>query len=189
MGVVITIDDIRAYTEVDYIINHMNQKYIDKVPEKLLDFFSDFSDPNYDVKINAHLPLENQGLHRYALEIIAIMHLKYWCEDEKRKQELYNIMLNNNKEKLAEHLRYRDSIESLFSNDKNNDEEETEEIDYSKPKQIQKYDTFVTRNEDIKDYTDVVEDNNETLPVENDVKEHNSFFEKIKNVILSIFRK
>ena len=35
MSVVITLDDIRAYAEVDYIIKHMNQKYIDKVPEKL----------------------------------------------------------------------------------------------------------------------------------------------------------
>lgn len=39
MSVVITIDDIRAYAEVDYIINHMNQKYIDKVPKRMKDFF------------------------------------------------------------------------------------------------------------------------------------------------------
>ena len=40
MSVVITIDDIRAYAEVDYIINHMNQKYIDKVPQRMKEFFS-----------------------------------------------------------------------------------------------------------------------------------------------------
>ena len=34
MGVVITRDDIRAYAEVNYIINHMNEKYREKVPEK-----------------------------------------------------------------------------------------------------------------------------------------------------------
>ena len=39
MSVVITIDDIRAYAEVDYIIKHMNSKYREKVPQKMLNFF------------------------------------------------------------------------------------------------------------------------------------------------------
>ena len=30
MSVVITLDDIRAYAEVDYIISHMNEKYKEK---------------------------------------------------------------------------------------------------------------------------------------------------------------
>ena len=41
MGVVITKEDIRAYAEVNYIINHMNEKYREKVPEKLKNFFND----------------------------------------------------------------------------------------------------------------------------------------------------
>ena len=35
MSVVITLEDIRAYAEVDYIINHVNIKYQNMVPEKL----------------------------------------------------------------------------------------------------------------------------------------------------------
>ena len=67
MGVVITIDDIRAYAEVDYIINHMNEKYIEKVPKKILNFFSELKDPNYEVKVNPYIPLQKQGLKRYTL--------------------------------------------------------------------------------------------------------------------------
>ena len=48
MSVIITLDDIRAYAEVDYIINHMNIKYKEKVPEKMLAFFSTYKDPNHD---------------------------------------------------------------------------------------------------------------------------------------------
>lgn len=62
MSVVITLDDIRAYAEVDYIIKHMNQKYIDKVPEKLRKFFAEYKDPTYEVKINPYIPLDKQGL-------------------------------------------------------------------------------------------------------------------------------
>ena len=37
MSVVITREDIIAYAEVDYIINHMNEKYINK--EKDFEYF------------------------------------------------------------------------------------------------------------------------------------------------------
>ena len=36
MSVVITREDIISYAEVDYIIHHMNEKYINKLPEKLV---------------------------------------------------------------------------------------------------------------------------------------------------------
>lgn len=192
MKVVITIDDIHAYTEVDYIINHMNQRYIDMIPEKLLEFFTNLSDPNYEVNVNPRLPLENQGLQRYALEILAILHLKYWCQNEERKQELYNLMLSNNgEEKLNEHFKYRDSIEGLFINKKEEPEEpeETEKVDYSTPRVIQKYDVFSKENEDIKDYTDVAEDEPTNLPVDNEQTETKGFFTRIKEKILSLFRK
>ena len=120
MSVVITIDDIRAYAEVDYIINHMNQKYIDKVPQRMKEFFSSLKDPNYVVKINPYVPLQNQGLQRYTLEIIALLHLKYWCEDEERKQELYDIMLKNQR-RLEEQMNEKYGVEKLFDNASAND--------------------------------------------------------------------
>ena len=80
MSVVITLDDIRAYAEVDYIINHMNEKYREMVPEKMRRFFSEYKDPNHEVKVDPYVPLQKQGLKRYTLEILALFHLKYWCE-------------------------------------------------------------------------------------------------------------
>lgn len=187
MKVTITIDDIHAYTEVDYIINHMNQRYIDMIPEKLLEFFNSLSDPNFKVNVNPHMPLENQGLERYALEILAILHLKYWCQNEERKQELYELMLSNNGEKLNEHFKYRESIEGLFNYKK--EEEVEEKVDYSTPRVIQKYDVLTKENEDIKDYTDVVEDEVSGLPVDNEEVKPTGFFARFKELILSLFRK
>ena len=195
MNTIITINDIHAYTEVSYIISHMNERYIDMLPKQLITFFQNYSDPNYTVKLNPHLPLENQGLQRYALEIIAIMHLKYWCENEERKKELYNLMLNNNDnnniENFAQSLKYRTNIEGLFNSLEHSDDEEN--IDYSKPKTIQKYDMYSKENEDIKDYTDVVEneekeEQSENLLVDNK-KEDKSFFIRLKKFILNIFNR
>lgn len=204
MSVVITIDDIRAYAEVDYIINHMNQKYIDKVPQRMKEFFSSLKDPNYVVKINPYVPLQNQGLQRYTLEIIALLHLKYWCEDEERKKELYDIMLKNQR-RLEEQMREKYGVEKLFDNasakvisnenDLNNSTNQNDN-DFSRPRVVQRY-TGYEQNNDIQDYTDHVETtNNQTA---NYSQESNSlvkntatkigFIAKIKEKLQSIFKR
>lgn len=192
MGVVITIDDIRAYAEVDYIINHMNEKYIEKVPKKILNFFSELKDPNYEVKVDPYVPLQKQGLKRYTLEIIALLHLKYWCEDEERKKELYGIMLRN-QEKLEEQMRDKYSVEKLFDNASAKvvkEENDLQKEDFSKPRVVQRYSQYTAQNSDIQDYTDHVE---ETVTTQNLPSENNniqkSFIEKMKEKIFSIFKK
>ena len=192
MGVVITIDDIRAYAEVDYIINHMNEKYIEKVPKKILNFFSELTDPNYEVKVNPYIPLQKQGLKRYTLEIIALLHLKYWCEDEERKKELYGIMLRN-QEKLEEQMRDKYSVEKLFDNASAKvvkAEDDLQKEDFSKPRVVQRYSQYTEQNSDIQDYTDHVE---ETIAVQNLPSDSSeiakSFMEKLKEKIFSIFKK
>lgn len=196
MSVVITLEDIQAYAEVDYIINHMNQKYKEKVPPKMLAFFSELKDPNHVVKINPYVPLQNQGLKRYTLEIIALLHLKYWCEDEERKKELYNIMLRN-QEKLEEQMRDRYSVEKLFDNTSetaSENTENTEKEDFTKPRVVQRYSQYTQDNNDIQDYTDHVEVSNnqeesKELISENKLEVAKNIFQKIFAKIQSIFKK
>lgn len=186
MSVVITIDDIHAYSEVNYIISHMNEKYIKMLPQQLVNFFESYRDPEFSVKINPHLPLENQGLQRYSLEIIAILHLKYWCENEERKKELYNIMLNN-ENNIVQNLKYRTNIEELFNNFQDDEIIKSDNIDYSIPKGVQKYDSYSKENDDIKDYTDVVEDDEEVILPTN--KENKNWFLKLVEKISNFFKK
>ncbi|HIT71072.1 MAG TPA: hypothetical protein IAD08_04055 [Candidatus Scatovivens faecipullorum] len=196
MSVVITLEDIQAYAEVDYIINHMNQKYKEKVPPKMLAFFSELKDPNHVVKINPYVPLQNQGLKRYTLEIIALLHLKYWCEDEERKKELYNIMLRN-QEKLEEQMRDRYSVEKLFDNTSetaSENDKDTEKEDFTKPRVVQRYSQYTQDNTDIQDYTDHVEVSNnqeesKELISENKLEIAKNIFQKIFAKIQSIFKK
>lgn len=197
MSVVITLEDIQAYAEVDYIIHHMNQRYIDKVPPKMIEFFDSYKDPNHEININPYVPLQNQGLKRYTLEIIALLHLKYWCEDEKRKQELYNIMLSN-QHKLEEQMKEKYSVEKLFDNASATvvtGEGDLEKEDFSKPRAVQRYEQYTENNPDIQDYTDVVDEEPsngvrklENLPA-NESSNSLGIFQKIKNKFLSIFSK
>ena len=196
MSVVITLDDIRAYAEVDYIISHMNEKYREKVPERMLNFFQEYKDPNYEVKVNPYVPLQKQGLKRYTLEILALFHLKYWCEDEERKKELYGLMLEN-QERLENQMREKFSVERLFDNanativNSEEDLENEEKEDFTKPRVVQRYSQYAQENTDIQDYTDYEEqsktEENANLPTASE--ETKNIFQKIKAKIFSFFKK
>lgn len=186
MGVIITLEDIQAYTEVNYIINHMNSKYREKVPEKMLIFFDKYKDPNYKVTINPYIPLQKQGLKRFTLEIIALLHLKYWCDNEERKKELYDIMLKN-QEKLDDRIMQQYRLDNMFESEDDSRTEEKE--DFSRPRVIQKYNQYTEQNDDIQDYTDLQEDNSVNQSDTLISKDNKSIFQKIKEKLFSIFHK
>ena len=204
MGVIITREDIIAYAEVDYIINHMNEKYSEMVPASIRNFFATIKEPGYDVFVDPRKPLANQGLRQYTLEIIALLHLKYWCQDEERKKELYNKM-RENQLKIEGKLGEQFGIEGLFSTE--NVVSIKSQDDFSKPKVVTRYSQIAENNSDVKDYSDVIgtenqiESNDETKE-ENvnevkeeknseltSVKEKENIFAKIKKLIRKIFRR
>ena len=194
MGVIITREDIIAYAEVDYIINHMNEKYREKVPEKMLSFFLNYKDPNFVVKVDPYVPLQKQGLKRYTLEILALFHLKYWCEDEERKKELYGLMLQN-QERLESQMREKYSVEKLFDNAHATvvntiDDLEEEKEDFTKPRVVQRYSQYTQENNDIQDYTDHVAETSTDVESDNlptATEEAKGFFQKIKSKIFAFF--
>lgn len=195
MGVIITRDDIIAYAEVDYIINHMNEKYTAMVPDNIRNFFANIKEPGYNVDIDPRRPLANQGLKQYTLEIIALLHLKYWCQDEVRKQELYEKM-KANQMKIEGKLNEQYGIEHLFSSE--NVVSVKSEEDFSQPKVITRYSQAAENNPDVKDYSDVVgvEENEESSEEKEEsnskltsVKNKENLFSKIKNLIRKLFKK
>lgn len=98
MDNVITKDDRVAMTEVDYIIHHMNERYINKVPQNVLDFITIVKNDKMQIYVDPRKPLEQQGLKEFTLYFLMILNLKYWCNDERRKDIL--LMLENNQKKF-----------------------------------------------------------------------------------------
>lgn len=183
MGTVITREDLKAYAEVDYIIKHMNEKYYSKIPQSLQHFFENIKDPDYKVYVNPHQPLQDQGLTKYALEIIALLHIKYWCENGARKEELLEKM-KENQEKFEAQLREQFSTQTLFS------KENSSETDSEPDKMVTAYSKYMEDNPDIQDFTDLREQtqNAEGL-TENTPQKKPSIFKKISLFFTKIFRK
>ena len=83
----------------------MNPTYLHKVPTKLVDFFEEVMDQEHNVKIDSSIPLYENNLEEYTFEILNVLNLNYWCEDETRKEELLNIMKKSKADdKISNHL-------------------------------------------------------------------------------------
>lgn len=88
----VNLEDRQAYAEVDFIIHNMNEKYLNMLPGKMLDFFDKVKDPNYEVNIDPKKPLYEQSLKDYTFDLLNILNLNYWCEDEERKKEIISML-------------------------------------------------------------------------------------------------
>lgn len=110
-----------AYAEVDEILNLLEDDYIDKVPEKVRNFFREERDKKYIPKIEVDIPLTEQNLKRETMVLLAVLKLNYWCKDEKEKQAFLNELDENEKEYNEKY-----NPDNLFNNKKNNYSEATE---------------------------------------------------------------
>lgn len=104
-----------AYTEVDRILNLMDEQYQKKIPEKLRKLISESKLNDYDVIINPKIPLKEQKISRKALSILAVLNYNYWCVGESKKQKLIEKYIKNEKIK-QEKLRELYNPDNLFNN-------------------------------------------------------------------------
>ena len=85
-------EDKIAYAEVDYIIHNMSPVYLEKIPSKLVDFFGEVKDQNYEVNLDRSIPLFQNDLKDYTFDLLNVINLNYWTDDLTKKEELKRIM-------------------------------------------------------------------------------------------------
>ena len=72
----------KAYSEVYEILNLMDSKYLEKIPDKVKELINNERDKEFKTNITADILLEEQKLQRDTLTILAILYLNYWYESE-----------------------------------------------------------------------------------------------------------
>lgn len=112
-------DNMIAYAEIDEILNLLEDKYREKVPEKVRTFFKEEKMPDYTPTIDVNIPLIQQNLKRETVVLLAILNINYWCENEEEKQFFLNELAKNEEEKKK--LKEKYNPDNLFKNKKNND--------------------------------------------------------------------
>ncbi len=111
-------DNMMAYAEIDEILNLLEDKYREKVPEKVRTFFKEEKMVDYKPAIDVNIPLIQQNLKRETIVLLAILNINYWCENEEEKQVFLNELAKNEEEKKKLEEKY--NPDNLFKKRNNN---------------------------------------------------------------------
>lgn len=109
----ISINTREAYAEVDNFIECLDSYDKNKVPESIRKYFKKEKSKNYNKIIDVNKPIKDQNLKDETLAIIAMLNLKYWCDDEEEKKRLMTIYSENEK-KYQNELKEKYDIEKIF---------------------------------------------------------------------------
>ncbi len=90
----------KVYSEVYAVLSALNNEYIRKTPRKILDKIEKSRDPSYTPNIDETKPLDEQGLSKEAIAMLAALKLDYWCESEEEKEALRKILIANDQKDL-----------------------------------------------------------------------------------------
>ena len=118
-------ESAKAYVEVLETIKYMKPELVQKIPPKLIQFFKDYKDENYQFKFDENTNIENQKISLEAGSILAILMLNY-IADEKEKSKINNILIENEK-KYEEELREKYNPDNLFKKKEEKQEEKVDE--------------------------------------------------------------
>lgn len=88
------INYIKAYTEVNCLLEYLPQSYIEKLPKKLIELIKKQSNERFNINIDINRSLLDQNFSSKTKDLIAVIKYNYWSTDEERKQ-LKNIFYEN----------------------------------------------------------------------------------------------
>ena len=104
-------DYSRAYKDIYYILMSVEEKYKNKIPSELINFFRDNADNQYIPTIDLSKPLIDQKISRETEVLLCLINLNYWCTLEEKDELLKKYEIN---EKEAEE-QLRNTYEIKFN--------------------------------------------------------------------------
>lgn len=106
----------KAFSEVDMILDLIDSEIKNKVSANFIKFIKEEKDNNYKPNINPELPLEEQNILPETIDILALLKLNYWCNEEEKKELLK--ILNKNEQQFQKEAKEKYEIDKLFKTNK-----------------------------------------------------------------------
>lgn len=105
------------YSEVYSILNLLGSSYITKLPKSLFKMIEEEKSNAYNPQYSENQSLNEQNVKRESLSMIALFHLNYWCNSDEEKEQLKQL-LKNNEEKHQAEIREKYNPDNLFKKHK-----------------------------------------------------------------------
>ena len=96
----------RNYREIYLILNKLGKEYIDKIPPNIYRYIVENMDTEAD---------QNNRISKETISFIAVLHYKYWLQNELEKDKFLRI-LTENQAKMNEN----NNLENMFKKEKMN---------------------------------------------------------------------
>ena len=112
-------------------VKHMDSDLVKKIPQKLIQFFEEHKDENYQFKFDENIDIENQKISIEAGSILAMLMLNY-IANEQEKNEINNILAENEK-KYEEELKEKYNPDNLFKKKEKVEEQHSLMVVENKP--------------------------------------------------------
>lgn len=128
-----------AYAEVDAILELLEDELVNRIPEKVREFFKDEKNKEYKPTIRSDIGLDEQDLKAETISILTLLQLNYLCDSEEEKQEILNELQENDRLKEDE-LREKYNPDNIFKN-RNKTHENKQNValvEYKEPSIIKK---------------------------------------------------
>ncbi len=116
-----------AFSETLDILNHTKKEDVEKIPIKLLEFLRTNALKNYESKLDFNKSMADMNLSQKTIGILSLIHKKYWCNSEQRKD--FEKKLKQNEIVYQKQLNEKYNTDELFKNKKLNNVTNTDVTD------------------------------------------------------------
>ena len=103
----------QIFSEGYAVILALGEDYINRLPKDVFEFIKSNSSQSDMPAIDENKALDEQGLSKEALAMLAMLKLEYWCDSAEEKSELLRY-LETNEEKIKETLMATTSTRELL---------------------------------------------------------------------------
>ena len=83
-----TLEYKQSLKEVNTILTLMGKEYINKLPNKLINFIKENMDNSYISDINVNTPINEQPIKNDTKILLSLLYRNYWCSEEKKRELL-----------------------------------------------------------------------------------------------------
>lgn len=139
---------VRAYTELNCLLEYLPKNYYSKIPPKFIELIKLKSNDKYKIVVNPEKNLNEHNISRKTKVLLAILKYNYWCTDNAECEKLKKIFSQNEinyQEKMKEKYNVDNIFKNTKSNIQNNEKEEVTLVEVKKEKWYQKFILFMKK--------------------------------------------
>lgn len=104
--------------EMNILLRYLDDELVEKIPQKIIEFFQDIASPTFRSKIDPRFPLDEQYLLPSTECMLTLLYRQYWCTEEER-EELDKLLIESEELRIQNE---QNSLNNIFDKIENSED-------------------------------------------------------------------